>query len=220
MNRDATNESLMELVLLICILFMLTACSYSPRITETNDISDYGVLRGTGTIKSDHLAEKEFFALFPASISPFFEDVHYHYKAIDDYTFAFEASLEFTISDWDSFCSYIDSIAPMAEFDVFPYADGYFEYLPQENYLGLSVPDSKKTDEGERSSYYRIDEAKISRILIQPSEQKVLFILLSVKEDHWTKTTDLDDFFSRFSIDPKEFAERYPFESTVVYTTD
>lgn len=196
------------LLLLLAGLCTLTACLPEPRITEYSDIGDYGVIKGTGSLKSNYRAKKEFQSFFPAEIDPSFEDVKYHYKAIDDFTYAFEASLEFRIPDSAAYHAYIAAIAPEESFTPFPYDEHYLEYLPQRNYLDLCEPEPDRSENGEGTEFYRIESAKICRVLIDPSEQKVYFVLLRVKDDYWTKTTDLDDFFSRFDIDPKELETR------------
>ena len=196
------------LLLLLAGLCTLTACLPEPRITEYSDIGDYGVIKGTGSLKSNYRAKKEFQSFFPAEIDPSFEDVKYHYKAIDDFTFAFEASLEFRISDPERFSEYVAAIAPLEEFQEFPYDEAYLEYLPVKNCLYLCEPDPEDAWEGEGTEYYCIETARIERILIDPSDHQILYYLVIVKADYRTKTTDLDDFFSRFDIDPKELETR------------
>ncbi len=194
-------------ILTICIC-SLSACSHAPRVTEFSDINEYGKIIGTGTLKSNYRAKKEFYSFFPSVIDPSFEDVKYHYKAIDNYTYAFEASLEFKLPDDKSFFAYVESVAPTEEFKIFPYDEEYLEYLPEKNSLSLYEPEPGEADEGEGTEYYSIEHARIKRVLINPSDRKILYVLVRVSEDYRTKTTDLDDFFSRFQIDPKEFACR------------
>lgn len=156
-------------LLLLAGLCMLSGCLPKPSITEYSDISDYGVTKGTGSLKSNYQAKKEFQSFFPAEINPSFENVKYHYKAIDHFTFAFEASLEFKISNPELFSEYIATIALLGEFKVFPYDEAYLEYLPVKNCLYLCEPDPKNAEEGEGTEYYCIETARIERILINPT---------------------------------------------------
>lgn len=199
---------IIAMLFVLLLIFPLSSCAIKPIISETTDLSDYGVIIGTRYRNTKKWAEADFWQLFPASIDPSFEDVQYHYKAIDGFSYAYEASLEFTIADSEKYNDFLLSLAPLDGFRVFPYDDSYLEYLPRKNYLSLCEPDPKDEDDGEGTVYYRIREARIDRVLIQPSEQRVLFFLLRTYDDCQTKTSDLDELFVRFNIDSKEFSDR------------
>jgi len=208
MSIKNTIKSFAIIPLIAVCLLSLSACSDLPHITEFSDVKDYGTIKGNGFFNGDLHARKEFFKFFPKKLDPSFEEVRYHYKAVDNLAFAFEATLEFRISDPAGFNTYVRSIAPIEQFSVFPYDGKYLEYVPEENELILWEPDPEHLEPGEGEEFYRIENAWIGRVLIDPSEQRVLYFLMVVEDDYYTNTSDLCDFFQRFNIDPLEMSNR------------
>ena len=76
-------------------------------VFETNDIADYGIIKGN----YDNERPKEFvFSFFPKTIEDYFSDVSYHYKAKKGDTYAYEVYLEFVIQDPQTYNAFIADV--------------------------------------------------------------------------------------------------------------
>jgi len=162
------------------------------RIYETNNLRDYGMIKGN----FDNDKPEQFIqSFFPYELDSGFQDVSYHYKAIKFDTYAFEAHLEFTISDPASFEQYVAVLASANTFQPFRYDDSYME---------CSLEDTYRFVEGDPSGP-SISNALIGKILYSTAEQKVIYTALGVYDGGATGADELNHFFTVFGIDPTEY---------------
>lgn len=159
-------------------------------IYETNNIEDYGIITGNYNNESPKIFVGTF---FPERIQPHFSEVNYHYKAIKGDTYAYEMWLEFVIEDKSHFDNYVSTITQNRTAAPFAH-DGLFD-----EYIIAEDLDIEKSVDGEN---YSIEYAKLGKILVSPSEQRIIFIALGVLDGGYANTNDLNYYWSRFNIEP------------------
>lgn len=162
----------------------------------TNEISDYGKFIGN----TDNDPPSKFIkSFFPANISKDYADIQYHYKAKKFDTYAYEAYLEFVIPDSASFALFLEDYVHMEQCEPFMFDQTYTEYSIS-NVLRL---DALQSEAGK----YAISYAEIGKILFSIDEQRIIFIALGVYDGGGTYTSELNHFFSRFSIDCAQYQD-------------
>lgn len=189
-----------------CFLLMPAA------IYETNDIADYGVIKGN----YDNERPKEFvFSFFPKTIEEYFSDVSYHYKAKKSDTYAYEMYLEFAIQNTQAYKAFIADVIGDNAYEPFCFDSGYQIYYVS-NYLYLS-PASKiiHNDKSkppvlkeDKSKPPLIENAKIGAVLFSDAEQRIIFFALGVYDGGGTSTDELNYFFNRFAVNPWVYEKR------------
>ena len=189
-------------ILLVLALFLplLTACDDHY---DTTDLAEYGHIHGNGK-KNDKRAQEDFDTYFPVEIDPTWEDVHYHYHALNDElssTMCCEIELEFVIPDQAAFDAYVEAVAPIEEFRQFPYDEAFLEYVHNDREMRIRYDQDEQT--GEKLPVF-FDYAHIVETLIAPAERRVLIVVLHVSETEYVENADW--FFKRFHIDPIQYA--------------
>ena len=196
-------------ILIASVAVLCCGCSefgYCGNVTETYDLADYGVIYGA-PFEYKGSIERAFHSLFPPEIPPSFEDVQYHY-AVTDVGEGYEINLEFTIPDKNAFYAYIESVAPLEEFQPFPYDEYYLEYLPCKNYLSILAED--EFSEEDALTFNWVDHAVIKRVLINLEERRAIIVIMRAGPITFcSNQLRLDYFLRRFHIDPRQFAEDY-----------
>lgn len=185
---------------IICLLLisygLFLRVPYDADVFVTDDINDYGEY--TGNFDND--IPKSFInSFFPATISKSFDAVQYHYKAKKFDTYAYEAYLEFVIPDYAIFEQFLDEYVCLEECKPFAFDQNYTEYSIS-NVLRL---DALQPEAGK----YAISYAEIGKILFSIDEQRIIFIALGVYDGGGTYTSELNHFFSRFSIDCAQYQD-------------
>lgn len=169
---------------------------YDADVFVTNEISDYGKFIGN----TDNGPPSKFIkSFFPANISKDYADIQYHYKAKKFDTYAYEAYLEFVIPDSASFALFLEDYVHMEQCKPFMFDQTYTEYSIS-NVLRL---DALQSEAGK----YAISYAEIGKILFSIDEQRIIFIALGVYDGGGTYTSELNQFFSRFSIDCAQYQD-------------
>ena len=133
MVRKLLNLQYILYCLLICFL-LLSGCSTIDDDYETNAVSDYGRIPNVEFNPNEKMQEA-FSLIFPKRIEEDFQDVHYHYRAVnrhDEWTA--EMYLEFNFDTEERFYQYVGRIAPLNDFTSFSYADGWYEYVWNDYY--------------------------------------------------------------------------------------
>ena len=179
---------------------------------RTTDIADYGKYVGNFDNK---FAKEVISAFFPAKIEDSFTDVRYVYSAVKVDSAAFEAYLEFVIEDPEAFSAYIQQVTNDDNIHPFHYDDSYMEYTIS-NLLTLGDERTFESDFADYKAgtdFYRIQVAKIQKILYSPAEQRIIYVAIGVYDGGGTGTYFLSTFFDRFGIDPKEYEEHLQEES-------
>lgn len=180
------------------LLFYLHFALPAP-IYETDSIDDYGIYKGN----YDNDTPSEFIlSFFPNEIEDSFSHVVYHYKAIKFDTYAFEAYLEFQIADPTVFAEYIETQIDNAQVIEYEFNPDFLEYTVSDPFVA-DIYEIRKND-----TSVSISRAKIGKILYSESQQKVIFWALGVYDGGGTKANELNFFFSKFDIDPVEYAEK------------
>lgn len=165
-------------------------------IFVTNNISDYGIIIGN----YDNDTPRDFIqSFFPGSIDEGYTDVVYHYssKKLDSYSY--EAYLEFVVQDKDSYELLIDSVTHGEPLSLFPYDQRYRQYV---------ISDVLWISSGDTSQECWIERAQIGKVLFLDETQSVIFVAIGVYDGGGTRTEERNYFFSRFGIDPSEYATR------------
>lgn len=184
-------------------LFLLIgsfAISFTPRSYETNSLNNYG--KFTGNYNNEY--PKEFtMSFFPQTIETHFTNVNYTYRAQKGDTYAFEVFLEFHIEDAHEFAEHIASIGPNSQWHSFSYNSEYMEYVVDDKFELVDEPTEYSADSYE---YLPIRYANIGRILYCSENQTVIYSAMGVYDGGLAKTTYFNLFFSRFQIDPLEYA--------------
>ena len=170
-------------------------------VYETNDIADYGVVKGN----YDNDTPKEFTAsFFPEKIESYFSDVTYHYKAKEGDTYAYEMQLEFVIKDTDKYTAFLSETIGDAVCEPFRFDSDYQAYYVA-NYLMLSRLYEDKLVDPEENPLY-IDYAKVGLMLFSEKEQRFVFAALGMYDGGGANVEELGFFFDRFEIDPQVYA--------------
>lgn len=194
----------LAIVLAVVLCIGLSGCNYS-----TADASDYGNFTGN----SDNATVKKYInSFFPKELEDNFEDVTYSYQTTDGFfaAYAYEAYLEFTISELAEYEAFVNQHTKGLESKSFLYDDSFVEYtIDDEIYFESSyspVPNvtslySKYTDS------WSIWSAKIGKILCNDAEQRIIFVAIGVSDDGGADLNKLNVFFTRFNITPWQYAK-------------
>ena len=167
----------------------------NPRQHVTSDIEHYG--HYTGNVDNQY-AKEYIEEIFPEKIEEYFTDITYSYRAQNYANYAFEAYLEFTIEDKNTYEDYTNAITDGLVGQPFRYDSSYMEYTLDDE---LTVyPNDKEACE--------IDCAWIRKVLCNPDEHRVIFVALAAW-DAWEARTDFFCvYFNRFDIDPTEYTSK------------
>ena len=170
---------------------------------KTTDVAQYG--------KFEFLSDEDYQAyilpVFPKSIQPEFEDVIYDYHASRTWSHGYTAYLEFTIRDPEKFDAFVQSTTQGLAKGAFHFDNAYEEYVLFDEDTGwvfdsiLLLDPPKPEDIGQ---YYTVHSARIVKVLVDRSQHRMIYIYIHVSEQELT-TEDLNIYFSRFQIDPKEY---------------
>lgn len=184
------------------ILAMLLGIILLPRILEgqgkcfeTNNISDYGKI--TGNYDND-TPQRFIQSFFPKEIEAGFSNVTYHYKAKKLDSYAYEAYLEFEITDKEAFDTFIAETVEMDDCTAFVSDPSYCEYVIEDELLIFWDRDGKINPP--------IQYAKIGKVLFSEETHTIIFFAMGVYDGGGTSTDELNYFFNRFDIDPVEYA--------------
>lgn len=191
------------ITLLAPVLFFLFQAFSPSSYYETTNIADYGNYKGN----NDNKSVREFInSFFPEEISSDFENPKYIYRAKKFDAYAFEAYLEFTISDENTFQHYLKNVTNNAPLEKFEYDKDFFEYvIADELTISMSPSEQKQETPGD----YAIQYAKIGKILFNEATNTVIYIALGVYDGGGVRTDYLCEYFTRFQIDPVEYDEVY-----------
>ena len=197
------------IAMLIIILLISTFFYFLLRpapVYETNDVADYGVIKGN----YDNERPRAFvFSFFPEKIEEYFSDVSYHYKAKKGDTYAYEMYLEFVIQDTQTYSNFITDVIGDNTSEPF-YFDSSYQVYYASNYLTLSpaitISRNNKSEppvvKEDKSKPPVIDNAKIGAVLFSDAEQRIIFWALGAYDGGGTSTDELNYFFNRFGINP------------------
>ncbi len=187
-------------IIVLVIILLFSSCMYMLHrpapVYETNDIADYGVVKGN----YDNEGPQKFVSsFFPEKIEEYFSDVTYHYKAKKLDTYAFEMYLEFVIQDTEKYSDFIantigDNICEPFYFD--PSYQAY--YVANLLHLGSNYGENE----------FFIGNAKVGLVLFSEVEQRVIFYVLGMYDGGGATTGGLNYFFDKFAIDPKEYEKQ------------
>lgn len=159
----------------------------SGQIYETNSLSDYGKIKGN----YDNDTPKEFiFSFFPETIDPTFSDVAYHYKAIKGDSYAYEAYLEFTVTDVTQYQQLVAAYTKGKECPLFAYDKEYYLY---------TISNLFSSDEEQLPAY--IDRAEIGLVLFSDTKQQLIFVAIGMYDGGGANTDELGYFFKKFDVD-------------------
>ena len=187
-------------VLVLVLSFFLYMLLRPAPVYETNNIADYGIVKGN----YDNDSPKRYISsFFPEKIEDYFSDITYHYKAKKLDTYAFEMYLEFEIQDTDKYASFISNISNVIGNEVsepFYFAPAYQAYYIS-NYLTIF-----ESNDEDRPPY--IENALIGLVLFSEEEQRIIFLALGMYDGGGANAEELGFFFNRFEIDPLEYEER------------
>ena len=188
------------MIVILAITLPISVFSYllfrPAPVYETNDIADYGVIKGN----YDNERPRAFvFSFFPEKIEEYFDDVTYHYKAIKGDTYAYEMGLEFVIQDADQYTSFLSSVIGNHTAKPF-YFDSYYQAYYISDYFSLIEPS------GDYPPY--IDYAKVGLVLFAEEEQRIIFVALGMYDGGGANVEELNYFFDRFDIYPHSYAKR------------
>lgn len=176
------------------LILLLLILSFSNDTYITDSIEDYGIYDGNW----DNKTPTDFISsFFPEDIEDSFSDVVYHYKANDSGFYAFEAYLEFRITDTDDFFRYLETVIDSDSVTSSSCSSAFLEHTISNEYdINLS------------GSTAAINGALIGKVLYSPDEQTVIFWALGIRNEGHTPVTEFDFLFSRFDIDPVAYAEK------------
>lgn len=194
-------------VLMTCLLVMGIAnlpTMLAPRgYYVTNDIEDYGEYIGIASLDQEKAA-KRIEAFFPKEIDDSFSDITYSYKAENYDSLAYEAYLEFVIEDEDEYKHFVSQYTEGLEARAFEHDSSFTEYSIKQR-LSLDV---EWDGEGEcLFEDMKFVIAEIDKILCSDKEQRIVFVSLAVFDGGVARVDFLSTYFTRFGIDPLEYAD-------------
>ena len=192
--RDVVIKLLLILTIVIVLLLLIYCMAGYGRVFETADLEDYGIIQGN----FDNETPADFIhSFFPETIEDSFTDVVYHYKAKKGDTYAFEAYLELTIEDSDTFLKFVDKYVDQTKCVSFRYDNSFMDYTVS-NILDLVLYPA-------RDEVYTIDSARIGKILFSPADNRIIFFALGMYDGGGADTSELNYFFNRFGIDVVDY---------------
>ncbi|MBO5078640.1 MAG: hypothetical protein J6B67_03025 [Oscillospiraceae bacterium] len=189
---------LIGVILVIISLFLCFLLR--DRTYETTDIANYGKYIGNYDNQS---AEEFITSFFPQRIETFFSDVKYVYRAKQLDSYAYEAFLEFSIEDEALFREYVSNATEYAQLTPFEYDSSFMECNISDFIEFRAYFDAD--DVG--PARYHIGYASIGKILINQSENRLIYVAIGVYDGGGVHTAFLREFFTRFNIDPGEYAQ-------------
>ena len=160
----------------------------------TTDIANYGIYKGN---YDNETVESFITGFFPEKIDENFSDVKYSYRAQKGDSYAYEAYLEFVVTDKERYKAICEKYTSELEGKEFPYANIFTEYIIEDDL------DPWKDDDGE----IQIEYAEIGKILCSEKEQRIIFVALGVYDGGMVNTDFLNVYFNRFNIDPLKYGE-------------
>ena len=202
------KKLLIALSLVIClIVFVVFAWrfydeTFIHNFYETTDIADYGEYVGNFDNKTPSAFITTF---FPEKIDESFKNVRYVYRARKGDSYAYEAYLEFTISDDTAFELYIQEHTNAKELQAFSYDDDIQQWIKSDIFDLSSTQEKEDVCGGYKG--FCIGYAEIGKILINNKENKIIYIALGVNDGGIVTTGYLREYFQQFGIDPLEYAE-------------
>lgn len=180
---------------------------------RTTDADEYGIYNGCF---DQRYVEGQIISFFPEEIEPFFENVRYVYTGMAPGRYAFEAFLEFQITDEVQFHEYVAKIGTPDEFTLFHDDSTFSEYVIADTlYLSGALPESSfgddvnqyKPEETQYGEQFNILYADIRKILISDDDNRIIYVALGASIDSSTNTVELSTFFMRFHIAPEDYEE-------------
>ena len=171
----------------------------------THDLADYRIITGTC---NDSRVQARMDSFFPEQIEEYFTEIQYSYCANIYDNIGCEAYLEFVIEDDVQFQEYVqntlEQLAEQEEYETAPfrYDNAYQEYVLWDR---IHFHSPYTVDENE--TYYYIESACILKILINESENRVIYEMLIVYNGGGSSTEQLGRYFERFHIDPMEYKQ-------------
>lgn len=169
---------------------------------ETTDVAQYGKFEDL----PDEDYQKYILRIFPNSIQPEFEDVIYDYRVYSFWGTGIKVYLEFSIRDPEKFDAFVQSTTQGLAKGTFHFDNAYEEYVFFNEDTGGVFDDIRLNNPypDVMGQYYTVDYALILKVLVDRSQQRLIYIYIDVSDCAFT-TEDLDIYFSRFQIDPKEY---------------
>lgn len=185
-------------VVVVLVLFALLIFAWVTEETEiytTTNIADYGKIVGN----YDNVTAAKFIkSFFPPSIDDCFSNVDYYYKAQTGDAVSCEANLRFSIEDEEQFDAYYRSLKKFGLSKAFPYDDQYVVWVVNDAYA--------LNPNAELATFIGIAYAKTGLILCDKANSRFEYVAIVVWDGGGTRVDDLSHFFTRFSIDPVEYA--------------
>ena len=161
---------------------------------ETTEPADYGTYIGN----NDNDTPRGFIcSFFPETIEEDFSCITYSYRAESFDTFGYEAYLEFTIEDSDTYHKYISQIGDAQVWQLFKWDDHYRE---------CTISHEMSLHPRREDGSYPIENARIGKILRCDETQTLIFVAIGVYDGGGVGTDFLCVFFERFNINPMDFA--------------
>ena len=189
-------KAIIVLVTIPVIVVLIILLAGYGRVYETTRIEDSGQI--TGNFENER-PEEFIHSFFPEEIEDSFSDVSYLYKAKKGDTYAYECYLEFVIEDADAYSAFVEKHIMRSESSPFLYDKAFCEQSIS-NILHLQ---HSETTEGT----YAIGTAELGKILYSDHQQRIIFVALGMYDGGGATTSELGYFFSRFHIDPWEYAK-------------
>jgi hypothetical protein len=193
------------ILLYICLLQSCTAFANASKDYITNDITEYGNYVGV----MEKFQDEYIHSFFPDAIYPEFIDPVYSFRSRPVDACGCEVYLEFTMENPTQFEELVRRSTAGMQKGTFYYDNAYQEYVLVDDEAGCvcdTISLSKNTLIGEDgNTYHRIDYASIAKVLVNPEEQRIIFVSIYVFDGGGTDTQLLNTYFSRFNIDPTEY---------------
>lgn len=158
---------------------------------ETTDIVDYGNYIGNFDKETPAKLINEF---FPEIIEDYFYDVKYSYRAEQLDAYAFEAYLEFSIEDSNTYQEYKATVTKDRIVSEFPYGNGY-EHCVINDLLRLHHYVGKK-------EYTAMNHVDFRQILFHDDTQTIIYIAIGDYDGGGARLNEITTFFTKFNIDP------------------
>lgn len=201
-------------VLLLCgTLLALSIFGAESIDYTTSNSGDYGHYQGVlEQYQAEYMGR-----FFPEALAPEFQDVQYHFSSRTVDTYGFEAFLEFTFSDADTMEAYLSQHTAGMTRGTFYFDNAFQEYVLTNadtgyQYDHITLNPTPHTD-ADGLTYYYINHADIAKILVNPQQLRVIYVVIAVFDGGGTDTSLLNTFFTRFQIDPKAY-EQYTNQNT------
>lgn len=204
MNKKLLIASslVISVILFVVLAWRFYDETFIHNFYETTDIADYGEYAGNFDNKTPSAFITSF---FPEKIDESFKNVRYVYRARKGDSYAYEAYLEFTISDDTAFEAYIRENINEKELQAFSYDDNIQQWIKSDIFDLRSTQEEEDICGGYKG--FRIGYAIIGKILINKNENTIIYVALGVNDGGIVTTGYLREYFQQFGIDPLEYAE-------------